>query len=148
MPSAQTVFTQAELAQMFDLSVPTISGRLNGTDCVNPGRKPKRYNLVTAAPAILQVSRETLNASEEIARANRERAIKTALENAKLRGELIPADDIAGVLERVAQEIVATLRALPAEMKRANPALTAKDLELVREATAAVCNRVADLSLG
>ena len=141
-------FTIGQLCAEFGLSAPTVTKRLRLIEPLHDGARPKRYRMQDAAPAILQVSRETLDPAQEIARVNRARAIKVELENAKTRGEVLLVEEVTDRIESLATEIVSTLRALPAEMKRSNPALTSQDLDLVRAAVARVCNRAAALSVG
>lgn len=64
---------------------------------------------------------------------NREKRIAQALKNQVTRGELIPASVAGALFGRIAAEIGAVFDALPANIKRKVPSLTATDLEFIKQ---------------
>lgn len=60
------------------------------------------------------------------------------------RGELIPLQDVAGVISGACQILSSALSSIPAELQRVAPHLSASDIDAVRRVLARVQNGLAD----
>jgi phage terminase Nu1 subunit (DNA packaging protein) len=109
--------------------------------------KRRVWRMQDAAPAILQVDRDKLDPSQEIARANATRADAQEMRNAVMRRELAPSELVTSAVASTASQMSAILNAVPAELKRANTALTATDIAIVRRALARARNAAANVQI-
>lgn len=108
-------------------------------------------NRVDAALRKQQLERPTpddydgLNPVAEQARLAKEKADSQALKNQVARGELIPAG-VAGVLfGKIGAMMASALDALPANIKRRVPSLTATDMEFIKAEIVRAQNAAADV---
>lgn len=91
---------------------------------------------------------ELLDAKERAElRLTEERAEYQRLRNAELRRELAPVEILTWALSDLASQIVPILNAIPGDIKRRNPKITAAELHLMREAIAGALNLVAEVRL-
>lgn len=145
MPPIETQqYTASALAREFGLDRATVVRRM--TDVPHDMRgKSRVWTMKAAAPALLQVGTERLDANQEIAALNKARREQVEMRTAAERGELVEAEDIAAEIARMAAEVISILEGLPAQLRRRNTELTQSDIELVRREIARARNRVAAL---
>ena len=86
-----------------------------------------------------------LNPVLEQARLAKEKADAQALKNNITRGELIPAEVAALLFGKVGGEMAAVLDALPANIKRRVPSLTATDMEFIKAEIVRAQNAAAEV---
>lgn len=79
-----------------------------------------------------------------LARAQRERI---EMLNAQAKRELLPVALLERVLARLARQIAGTLEALPVQLKRQSPNLSAEDLDLINREIARIRNAAAAVEL-
>lgn len=84
---------------------------------------------------------------KEKIRLTKHQADKLELELQIKRGEYAPVGRLAGALASTGTQILAHLDALPIELKRENPELSARNIETVRVTIAKMCNSIADMNL-
>lgn len=84
---------------------------------------------------------------EEKLRLTKAQADGQEIKNAQQRRELAPIKVIEWVLGRVGGEISALLDALPMQMKKRNPKLTAADIEVVKRDIARAMNAAARITV-
>ena len=142
--------TASELAKFFGLHPNTVRERLKDLKSTprkseKGGRPAHVWPIGPAARAILQTDSERLDASQEIARLNKFRAEREELRLQIDKGELVPVDQVKERVSWYASQAVAILEAIPANLRRASPELSAGDVDVVRREVVRACNRVADL---
>lgn len=143
-PAESALWSPAELAREFGISRETVRRRLVDVPHEVVGKR-KLWRLKDAGPAIMGVDGK-LDAHQEIAKLNRARREQTEMRTEAERGTLIPAAAVTERVARVAGEVVAILDGIPNKLRRANPELTAGDLDVVRAEIAEARNRMADVS--
>ena len=139
-----TTYTAAALAREFGLDRATVIRRLTDAPFELVGKR-RVWTMKVAAPAVLQVGTERLDANQEIAGLNKARREQVEMRTAAERGELVEADEIAAEIARMGAEVISILEGLPAQLRRRNTELTQSDIELVRREIARARNRVAAL---
>ena len=85
-----------------------------------------------------------LNPVAEQARLAKEKADAQALKNSVTRGELIPAEVVGLVISKIAGEMAAALDALPGQIKREEPGLSATSVEKIKRLIVAAQNSAAE----
>ncbi|WP_406828126.1 terminase small subunit [Microbulbifer sp. ARAS458-1] len=86
-----------------------------------------------------------LNPVAEQARLAKEKADAQALKNSVTRGELIPAEAMGLVISKVATEMAAALDALPGQIKRIEPGLSATSLDKIKREIVRAQNAAAEV---
>lgn len=89
-----------------------------------------------------------LNLDAERARLAKEQADAMALKNSVQRGEVVRSEDVSAAMAKVSSAIVQILESIPIRLKRANPALTQSDLDIVRAEIVKARNEAADYRSG
>lgn len=88
-----------------------------------------------------------LDLAAERALLAREQRIAQARKNALDRGELAPVDMIETVIARVGRQIAGVLEAVPVELRRRDPGLTAESLAFVEGELTRARNLAAEMTL-
>ncbi|GAB2507178.1 terminase small subunit [Microbulbifer agarilyticus] len=86
-----------------------------------------------------------LNPVIEQARLAKEKADAQALKNSVTRGELIPAEAVGLVVSKIATEMAAALDALPGQIKRFEPGLSATSLDKIKREIVRAQNAAAEV---
>jgi len=125
----------------------TISGRLKNIQPVRKEGKAQLYSPPEALPAIYFGGDEgALDLTHESARLKKAQADKTELEVLVVRGELIPAEDVAGAWADMVSAMRAKLLAMPCAICAVLVGLGMRDIE--REIKDYLYNKLEELSSG
>ncbi|VAX09335.1 hypothetical protein MNBD_GAMMA25-181 [hydrothermal vent metagenome] len=76
----------------------------------------RRWYLADVVSAVFSTSSETGTLEEERIRLTKEQADKTAIENAKLRGELVPLDDMGTAWLAMTSAFRASMLSIPGKL--------------------------------
>lgn len=126
---------------------------LNAGTRSGKGRAGMDYDSTKALPILYAAAKGApgaegeLDLTKERAKLAAEQARKYARENDLEEAKLAPIEVIKDTLEQVAAQMVPLLEALPLEMKRRNPNLTAHDIMMVQKCIAKCRNAIADISV-
>ena len=123
----------------------TISGRLKNVKPVRKEGKSQLYSPPEALPVIYFGGEEgSLDLTHETARHKKAQADKTELEVSVMRGELIPAEDVAGAWAEMVSAIRAKLLTMPSAICAVLVGLGMRDIE--REIKDYLYNSLEELS--
>jgi phage terminase Nu1 subunit (DNA packaging protein) len=135
--------TQAAFGDLIDLSQPRISQLISAGVLTRGGTLKQWLRALYAHQAEIAAGRDGTDLTLERARLASEQADRVAMQNAVTRQELAPVMVLEEVLAKVAAEIGGMLEAIPSQLKRANAALGAADIELVEKVIAKARNAAA-----
>lgn len=93
------------------------------------------------------VSDVTLRREQAELALKEEQAETQRLKNEQTRRETARVDLLTFALARASAQIIATLDALPGQIKRSLPSLTASEIEIARREVAKCCNAVAETEI-
>lgn len=112
-------FSISKLAQMFKKDRATVAERVQTLTPTDGPKNSKLYDVREAWPLILELGPDAKDQGQRLRdeqlREMTERADKLALQNAKLRGEVVAIEDVAAVVEGEYGAVKAALLALPSK---------------------------------
>lgn len=130
--------TVTDLAEENDFTFKTIKSRIKAAG-LEPVKVEGRRIFYDSAAANKAIWGRLINNDEDLI-LEKERALLTIEQRKKLErenkladGQVAPIEIISEVLARVSKQIASTLDALPLTLKKRNPNLGYKDIELVRK---------------
>ena len=90
---------------------------------------------------------KVVNFHEQKTRLTKAQADEKELKLQQARGELVPLEDVSGVVSGACQILSSALSSIPAELQRVAPHLTASDIDAVRRVLARVQNSLASIEV-
>lgn len=143
--------TVHEIAEILNLTPRRIQQLVR--EGVIPRPEHGKYELVASVRAYVTYLQKLVEsrgvASKELhaerTRLFKEQADSMEIKNRLQRGEIVPVERVSVALGKVASAIATILDSIPTRCKRANPALTQADLDIIRTEIARARNECADL---
>ena len=113
-----------------------------GVKPIKEDPKSKYYRIRDVFEA-LKYGSDKLDLSQEKAQEARERCRRTKRENDVAEELVAPIEDLRDALEKVSVQVASQLDALPLNLKKRCPALTARDIEFIKKEIAKCRNAMA-----
>lgn len=124
--------SQRTFAELVGISEPAVSGLVK-RGIIQPGGTLQEWIQAYCANLREQAAGRSVQLSEERAGLAREQKLLARLRKQRELGEWAPIDNLTVVLSRVTSQMASTFESIPVQLKRQFPAITAEQLDLVRE---------------